>query len=282
MEHWVVDSASTPDFYSVLQVDPRADQEIIEAAYRQLMKKHHPDVAGTDARLAAQHHQRAKLINQAHTVLGDPVRRQRYDAARASAGGVATPPRPPGADPSNFEDSRAANGAASVEWEAGQAAPAWTAVRELKTPGEVRGPFSMALAAYYLLPGPYEWEGGRGRDLLATCLLPPVGIAAYALATGRLAWLVGHSIGAAIVAWGVLFLLTMPSWSALPRLAMASLPSVVMMSGAANLVLAQVGVPTWLAWVTVGFVSLLLSARLYVFAVLPTLGACWMLGRLGL
>ena len=64
--------SATLDYYAVLQVDPSADPEVIEAAYRQLMKKHHPDVAGLDLRLATQHHQRAKRINQAHSVLGDP------------------------------------------------------------------------------------------------------------------------------------------------------------------------------------------------------------------
>jgi len=275
-----------PDFYSVLQVQPNADQEIIEAAYRQLMKNHHPDVAGTDAELAAQHHERAKLINQAHSVLGDPVQRRRYDAMRSIGGGA--PPRSQPWDAAQSHSSGVVYEAPFAESEAAQAPPAWTApawtaaaAHDLRTRGELRGPFSVLVAAYCLLPGPYEWEGDRGQDVLVTCLLPPVGVTAFALATGRLDPLLGHSPMATLVAWGVLILLTLPSWSALPRLAMASVPSIALMSGVGDLVVRQASVPNWLPWVVAGFFGVLLSARLYVFAVLPTLAACWVLSRLG-
>jgi len=33
--------------YEVLGVDPKSDQEVIEAAYRALMRKCHPDVDGS-------------------------------------------------------------------------------------------------------------------------------------------------------------------------------------------------------------------------------------------
>ena len=82
----MVDSAGIPDYYAVLQVHPSADQEVIEAAYRQLMKKHHPDVAGRDSRLSAQYHQRATLINRAHSVLRDPEQRRWYDTLKHSSG----------------------------------------------------------------------------------------------------------------------------------------------------------------------------------------------------
>ena len=81
------------------------------------------------------------------------------------------------------------------------------------------------------------------------------------------------------LAWVVLLILVLPSWSLLPRLAMASVPSVLLMSGLAGIVLRQASLPNWALWVAAGFVSLLLSPRLYVFAVLPTLGACWLLTR---
>jgi DnaJ-like protein len=272
----VVDNGPAPDYYAILQVHPSADQEVIEAAYRQLMKKHHPDVAGTDARLAAQYHQHAKVINQAHSVLSDPVQRQRYDTLRSFGRGrpAAPPPRRSG-----FDDSPDASPASNAPPTAADPAE-WVEADQSMVGGALRSPLAALSAAYYLLPGPYEWERGHSQELLATCLLPPVGVAAFALATGRLAPWVGHSVIQTLVAWGILLILLLPSWSALPRLIMAGIPNLLMLTGRADTLLDQASVAPWLAWVAVGFVSLVLSARLYVFAVLPTLGACWLLTRL--
>ncbi len=66
------------DLYRELEVDPGASPEAIEAAYRSLMKRHHPDRAGPDG-LA-----RAKRLNVAREWLVDPERRARYDAARGT------------------------------------------------------------------------------------------------------------------------------------------------------------------------------------------------------
>jgi hypothetical protein len=101
------------------------------------------------------------------------------------------------------------------------------------------------------------------------------------IATGRLAPWIGHSPIQTFLAWGILLILVLPSWSSLPRLVMASVPSLLLMSGTVDMVLRQASVPAWLAWVLFGFLSLVLSARLYLFAVLPTLGACWLLSRPG-
>lgn len=61
--------------YTLLQVLPTADPAVIEAAYKALMKKYHPDLhAGDDAE------RRAAEINRAFTVLRDPERRAAYDA----------------------------------------------------------------------------------------------------------------------------------------------------------------------------------------------------------
>ncbi len=38
---------SVSDPYKVLQVDPEAEDEVIEAAYRRLARKYHPDVSPT-------------------------------------------------------------------------------------------------------------------------------------------------------------------------------------------------------------------------------------------
>ncbi len=64
------------DYYEILQVHPRASQEMIKKAYRTLMgeMRGHPDLGGDE--------ERAKLINEAHTVLVDPDLRRAYDTAR--------------------------------------------------------------------------------------------------------------------------------------------------------------------------------------------------------
>jgi curved DNA-binding protein CbpA len=69
-----------PDYYEVLQVHPRAESEVIRAAYRTLARKYHPDLGGDPSRMIA--------LNDAWDVLGDPVRRAEYDALRARAGGA--------------------------------------------------------------------------------------------------------------------------------------------------------------------------------------------------
>ena len=59
------------DYYSILGVDRSADQNQIKRAYRELVKKHHPDQGG-DA-------EQFKQINEAYETLKDPARRQQYD-----------------------------------------------------------------------------------------------------------------------------------------------------------------------------------------------------------
>ena len=62
------------DPYRVLQVDPLAEQEVVDAAFRRLARKYHPDVnpAPEAAQLMAQ-------IVAAYELLGDPGRRAAYD-----------------------------------------------------------------------------------------------------------------------------------------------------------------------------------------------------------
>lgn len=62
--------------YQILQVDPSADQEVIEAAYRGLAKKYHPDLSSDpDATRIMQE------INDAYKILRDPMERRLYDDA---------------------------------------------------------------------------------------------------------------------------------------------------------------------------------------------------------
>ena len=75
------------DPYKTLQVDPEADPDVIQAAYRRLAQKFHPDVArGADA--AA----RMTAINRAWEILGNPASRAAYDRARAAAAARAAQP----------------------------------------------------------------------------------------------------------------------------------------------------------------------------------------------
>jgi DnaJ-class molecular chaperone len=71
----------------VLQVDPAARPQIIEAAYRRLAKMYHPDV--TQARDAGT---RMKEINAAYGVLRDPARRAAYDRQLQEQARPAPPP----------------------------------------------------------------------------------------------------------------------------------------------------------------------------------------------
>jgi len=62
--------------YQDLQVDPEADPEVIEAAFKRLALKHHPDRssdAGSEGRM--------RSLIAARDVLSNPVRRRAYDAS---------------------------------------------------------------------------------------------------------------------------------------------------------------------------------------------------------
>ena len=80
-----------PDHYAVLQVVPEADPEVIQAAYRRLAQKYHPDTAGPESV------ERMSAINAAWEVLGDPELRAAYDRQRRRAARAAatTPPWAP-------------------------------------------------------------------------------------------------------------------------------------------------------------------------------------------
>jgi curved DNA-binding protein CbpA len=69
------------DPYRVLQVTPGAEQEVVNAAYRALALKYHPDRdASSDAA------RRMRQLNEAFALVRDPVVRARWDAGQKGTG----------------------------------------------------------------------------------------------------------------------------------------------------------------------------------------------------
>jgi serine/threonine protein kinase len=59
------------DPYKTLEVNNRASQVVIKAAYQALIKKHHPDHSGSEAK--------AKELNAAYEILSDSTKRKDFD-----------------------------------------------------------------------------------------------------------------------------------------------------------------------------------------------------------
>ena|SRR5260221_14602540 len=73
--------------YDTLEVIPTASAETIQAAYRSLISRYHPDkVAGLGSELQAVANARTKEINHAYDILRDPARRASYDEEFARDG----------------------------------------------------------------------------------------------------------------------------------------------------------------------------------------------------
>ncbi|WP_259701915.1 MULTISPECIES: J domain-containing protein [Synechococcales] len=67
--------STKPELYAVLGVAPGSSAAAIKAAYRALVKRHHPDAGGDATVILA--------LNEAWAVLGDAEQRRHYDAERA-------------------------------------------------------------------------------------------------------------------------------------------------------------------------------------------------------
>ncbi len=61
------------DPYEVLRISSNATEAEIKAAYRELVKRHHPDAGGDEEQIIS--------LNAAWELLGDPERRREYDLA---------------------------------------------------------------------------------------------------------------------------------------------------------------------------------------------------------
>ena len=86
------------DYYAILGCAPTADQAVIQAAYRALAKKHHPDAnQGSEESKA-----KFQEIQEAYEVLSDLTKRTYYDSMRAGTGGREYAP---GEEPNNAADA---------------------------------------------------------------------------------------------------------------------------------------------------------------------------------
>ena len=65
------------NYYEILEVDKKASQEVIEKAYKTLVKKYHPDLQ--EAENNGQYEEKMKEINEAYSVLSDEFKRRTYD-----------------------------------------------------------------------------------------------------------------------------------------------------------------------------------------------------------
>jgi curved DNA-binding protein len=94
------------DYYKTLGVDRKASADEIKKAYRQLARKHHPDInkeAGSEARF--------KEINEANDVLSDAEKRKAYDElGTAYAQGQQFRPPPGWAEQHHFRQRATAGG----------------------------------------------------------------------------------------------------------------------------------------------------------------------------
>ena len=108
------------DAYKILQVDAEAEDEVIQAAYRRLAQKYHPDVSGGASESSA----RMAAINRAWETLRDPARRRAYDRERRGGthlvdGGPYRPSRSEGPAPPAQRRHRAPE-AVSSDWTTGR------------------------------------------------------------------------------------------------------------------------------------------------------------------
>lgn len=70
------------DYYKILEVHQEASREVIEKAYKALSIKYHPDKHPLNKRDQAT--QKMQELNEAYSILSDPLKRLAYDKKRST------------------------------------------------------------------------------------------------------------------------------------------------------------------------------------------------------
>jgi curved DNA-binding protein CbpA len=176
------DGAHRPeaDPYKILQVDPEADPEVIQAAYRRLAQKYHPDLA-PGAEAAA----RMIAINAAWETLREPGRRAAHDRARAAA--AAAPAREPDAFGGDRRPEARGRGVPAEGSAPGRTAPYGASAT--RTPDEVSRNWTSGRSTS---GGGYDPATMGAADGLGAAGLPPGNPSGSVLTFGRYA---GWSLG---------------------------------------------------------------------------------------
>ena len=65
------------NYYDILEVNQKASKEVIQKAYKVLVRKYHPDLYRQDQKKYAEN--KIKEINEAYNVLSDDFLREQYD-----------------------------------------------------------------------------------------------------------------------------------------------------------------------------------------------------------
>ena len=67
------------NYYEILEVHPKASKEVIDKAYKVLVKRYHPDLYGGESLESSNTNQRIREINEAYHVLSNDFLREQYD-----------------------------------------------------------------------------------------------------------------------------------------------------------------------------------------------------------
>ncbi len=86
-------AADSRNYYELLGVPPTATPQEIKTAYRNLARQYHPDVRHADEDSHAD--EMLKQVNAAYEVLGDPLKRARYDRQERDKWRVSAPQATP-------------------------------------------------------------------------------------------------------------------------------------------------------------------------------------------
>lgn len=65
------------NYYEILEVSENASKEVIEKAYKALVKKYHPDLQPDSGKIEAE--KKIKIVNEAYEILSDESKKQKYD-----------------------------------------------------------------------------------------------------------------------------------------------------------------------------------------------------------